>query len=188
MTDVRRLNAVSARAVTLRDAAPADRPFLLALYASTRSDELALTGWSPETREVFVQMQYQAQQADYQRRHPESVCQVIESDGHPAGRLWVARDDDGLHVLDIALVPAARGHGIGTACLRSVLDDAREARRDVRLSVLAGNPARRLYERLGFVARGKAGLHQTMSWTPPPGDHRRAPANDFPLEMRHEQA
>ena len=188
MTDARRLNAVFARAATLRDAGPADRPFLLALYASTRSDELAQTGWSPETREVFVQMQYQAQQADYLRRHPGSVCHIIESDNRPVGRLWVARAVDGLHVLDIALIPALRGCGIGTACLRSVLDEAREAQLDVRLSVLVGNPARRLYERLGFVARGEAGLHQAMSWTPPPGDHRRASANDFSLEMRHEQA
>ena len=65
-----RLNAVFARAPTLRDATDDDRPFLLALYASTRADELARTGWSAETRQVFVQMQYAAQHADYLRRHP----------------------------------------------------------------------------------------------------------------------
>ena len=187
MTDARRLSAVFAHAATLRDAEPTDRPFLLALYASTRATELAQTGWSPETRQVFVQMQYEAQQADYLRRHPGSVCQVIESGAGPIGRLWVARDDDCLHVLDISLIPALRGCGIGGACLRGVLEEARKQQLEVRLHVLAGNPARRLYERLGFAPVGLPALHQAMTWTPPLGARRRASANDS-LEMRHEQA
>jgi ribosomal protein S18 acetylase RimI-like enzyme len=190
MTEPRRINAVSARACTLRDAEPADRPFLLALHASTRASELARTGWSPETRQVFVQMQFEAQQADYLRRHPGSRCQVIDSGEGPVGRLWVARGDDCFHVLDISLIPALRGCGIGGACLRTVLDAARDEQVDVRLHVAVGNPARRLYERLGFVAIGLPGLHQAMTWTPPPGARRVACANDLndSLEMHDEQA
>ena len=182
-----RLNAVFARAPTLRDATDDDRPFLLALYASTRADELARTGWSAETRQVFVQMQYAAQHADYLRRHPDSRCQVIESGDVPVGRLWFARDGHSLHVLDLSLIPALRGQGIGGACLRRVLDEAGLDGLDVRLHVAVGNPARRLYERLGFVAAGLPGLHQAMTWTPPPGARRPALTNDS-WEMRHEQA
>ncbi len=190
MNAPRRLNAAFAHASTLRDARPEDRPFLLALYASTRANELAQTGWSPETRQVFVQMQFEAQHADYTRRHPASRCQVIDSGGGPVGRLWVAREDACLHVLDISLIPALRGCGIGGACLRAVLADAHAAQLEVRLHVAVGNPARRLYERLGFVATGLPGLHQAMTWTPPPGPRRLACSNDAyeSLEMHDEQA
>ena len=178
----------------LRDAVESDRPFLLALYASTREEELALTGWPPELRQAFVRMQYDAQHADYTRRFPGSPCRVMESGQGAVGRLWLGRDEAGLHVLDIALIPALRGCGLGGACLRRVLDDAREHWLPVHLHVLAHNPARRLYERLGFVATGEDDLRVAMTWTPEPDAVLPAAGTATlstprrPLEMRHEQA
>lgn len=57
--------------------------------------------------------------------------------------------------LSIALQPAYRGQGIGTELLTHLLDDAAVCYPALSLSVTPGNPAQRLYERLGFVAIGK---------------------------------
>jgi ribosomal protein S18 acetylase RimI-like enzyme len=180
--------AAPRRGPHLRDAQPADEAFLVALYASTREDELAVTGWTPELRQAFVRMQYDAQHADYRRRFPRSRCRVMVcGPGRaPIGRLWLGRDEAGLHVLDITLIPALRGCGLGGACLRRVQADAQDRWLPVHLHVLAHNPARRLYERLGFVVTGADDLRLSMTWTPEPDAPPRAPPRL--LEVRHEQA
>jgi ribosomal protein S18 acetylase RimI-like enzyme len=58
---------------------------------------------------------------------------------------------EGVPELAIAVVPGAIGRGIGGALLGALRDLARGQYAAVALSVRANNPARRLYERHGFV-------------------------------------
>jgi len=174
-------------AIRLRDALPADRAFLLALYASTRADEFAQFGWPVEMERAFVQMQFEAQRGDYERRHPGALCQIIELRRCPIGRLWAAQDGHCLTVLDISLIAELRGHGIGTDCLLRVQQRAAAARLDVELQVVLGNPAQHLYERLGFRCVGAGGVRQAMVWTPSVEAPLAQPTNT-PEEMHHEQA
>ena len=147
----------------LRVATPADEAWQLAVYASTRADELALTGWPAEQCEAFVRQQHSAQQQHYARHFPASVCYLILVGDEVAGRLWVDERPDRLHILDIALLPAWRGQGLGTRCLQALAGQAEASRRALGIQVEIHNPARRLYERLGFVADGQPqGLHQPM--------------------------
>jgi GNAT superfamily N-acetyltransferase len=174
-------------APTLRNAEPHDRAFLVALYASLRADEFARSGWTPDVQRVLVQMLCDAQHAEHLRRHPGSHCQIIELHRCPIGRLWVASDARSLTIVDISLIPALQGRGIGTDCLRRVLAQARDCRLDVELQVVVDSPARRLYERLGFLAVGEAGVRQAMRWRPPPAV-RGPPTANHPQEVHHEQA
>ena len=169
-------------AITLRDALPSDRPFLLALYASTRAEEFAHLGWPAEMERAFMKMQFDAQRGDYERRHPGALCQVVEMRACPVGRLWVAQDLRSVTVLDISLVADLRRQGIGTDCLRRVQRRAAAAGLDVELQVVHGNPAQRLYERLGFRHVGRGAVRQAMVWKPS------AQSADHPEEMHHEQA
>jgi ribosomal protein S18 acetylase RimI-like enzyme len=114
--------------------------------------------------DAFMRMQFEAQRSDYQRRHPASRCQVIEANGRPAGRLWLAQDARGISVLDITLRQAMRGRGIASECLRRVQRQAAAAELEVRLQVVNGNPAQRLYERLGFRSVGRGDVRQAMAW------------------------
>lgn len=173
---------MTAAAITLRDALASDRPFLLALYASTRAEEFAHLGWPVEMERSFMKMQFDAQRGDYERSHPRSLCQIVEMRGCPVGRLWVAQDARSLTVLDISLVAELRAQGIGTDCLRRVQRRAAAAGLDVELQVVHGNPARHLYERLGFRDLGEGGVRQAMVWKPS------AQRADHPEEMHHEQA
>jgi ribosomal protein S18 acetylase RimI-like enzyme len=157
-------------AYTLRTAGPADAAVLRAIYASTRADELALTGWDAAQCQAFTDMQFDAQWAHYTRHWPQAECQLIEvADAQGAlqvaGRLWVNRHADGIDVLDISLLPGWRGRGLGGACLRDLQAEAARGRSAVGISVEIGNPARRLYERLGFEPQGAVqGVHQRLAW------------------------
>lgn len=147
----------------LRPTTPADDTWQLAIYASTRADELALTCWSDAQREAFIQQQHLAQQRHYRQHFPGSICQLILVGDAVAGRLWVDARPDRLHVLDITLLPGWRGQGLGTRCLHALSHEADEAGQHLSIQVEIHNPARRLYERLGFVPEGEPqGLYQPM--------------------------
>ena len=64
---------------------------------------------------------------------------------------WLVVDE--IHVNNVALLPQHRGHGMGTALLRHILEEGRRlGAKRATLEVRASNEgARRLYERLGFT-------------------------------------
>lgn len=162
---------MSQLAVTLRPTSVADEDFLLRVYASTRATELALTGWGESACDVFIRMQFNAQATHYRQQWPASEHSVIEvrSQGgmHPVGRLWVDRRADAVHVLDIALLPDWRNRGIGATCLGRLMREGSQHDQALTIQVEQGNPARRLYDRLGFQPVGpQRGLHQLMAWRP----------------------
>jgi GNAT superfamily N-acetyltransferase len=139
--------------ITLRPARPDDTPFLLEVYASTRTDELAALAWEDSMRDSFLRMQGEAQDADVRRRHPSADFLVIVADGQDAGRLYrVLLEDSELRLLDVALVPAWRGRGIGSRLLEELVEECRIQDWLLSLHVERDNPARRLYERVGLVA------------------------------------
>ncbi len=162
--------AAGARAsVCLRASEPSDRPFLLALYGTTREKELALVPWSAEQKEAFLRMQFEAQDRHYRQEFAAARFDIVErrgSPGKPIGRLYVDRRQDAIHVLDITLVPLERGRGIGTSLLTEILDQARSSGRIVSLYVEAENPAMRLYQRLGFRQVGDEGFYRFMVCRP----------------------
>jgi ribosomal protein S18 acetylase RimI-like enzyme len=157
---------------SLRPVSPADDAFLLELYASTRPDIAAL-GLADTQREVLLRVQWMAQRHGYQARFPHGEHQLVLLDGRPAGRLWVAREPGELRLVDVSLLPAHRGAGLGTALLRALQQEAAAAGKPLRLSVARDNPARRLYARLGFTAvagmePGAAEPYLALEWRPEP--------------------
>lgn len=150
--------------LTLRPARPEDEPFLRALYATTRAAELALVPWPEAQKQAFVAMQFTAQDRHYRSHYPAARFDVVEGDGAPIGRLYVERSVQEIRLLDITLAPARRGAGIGGALLDALLAEARAAGCAVQLHVEPTNPARRLYERLGFRACEEAAPYLRMEW------------------------
>jgi GNAT superfamily N-acetyltransferase len=146
-----------------------DRPFLFDVYASTREDELRIVPWSDAQKQAFVRQQFEAQDTYYREHYRDATYEVILVDGAPAGRLYVARWPSEIRVIDIALLPAYRGHGVGTRLLETVFEEARAAGKPVRIHVEVMNPARGLYERLGFRQVADQGVYLMMEWTGPGG-------------------
>lgn len=156
----------------LRPVTAADAPFLYALYASTRAEEMALLAWPPEQQAAFLRMQFQAQHAHYQHHFALASFDVIEHAGHAIGRLYVDRRADEIRVIDIVLLPAYRRRGIGSQHMRQLLDEAAAARLPLRLHVEQFNPALRWYQRLGFEQIEDQGVYLLMERQPPQEQHR----------------
>lgn len=151
-------------AVALRSEAAADRAFLRLLFGEVRARELGPAGLDPVLLQRLLDMQFEAQRQSYRQAYPAARFDIIEVDGVPAGRRVVAQADGALHLLDIALMPAWCGKGIGSTQLRALQQEAAGAGLPLRLHVALNNRAEALYRRLGFKETGVSGMHRAMEW------------------------
>jgi ribosomal protein S18 acetylase RimI-like enzyme len=150
----------------LRPARPEDDAFLRRVYAGTRAEELALVDWTEAQKQAFVAMQFEAQDRHYRAHFGGARFDVIERDGVAVGRLYVDRTAGEIRVLDISLLPEHRGAGIGSALLGALVREAGERGEPITIHVERMNPARRLYERLGFREVGDEGVYLRLEWRP----------------------
>ncbi len=127
--------SVSLNMITVRPEQTADEPFLFELYSSTRQEELDAWGWPTETRTTFLCLQFKASQG-YHTAFPDAEFQIIMLHGVDVGRMIVHRTQEELHLVDIALLPQHRNTGIGTIIMRRIIDEAKAAKRPLRLQVL----------------------------------------------------
>lgn len=143
-----------------------DRAFLERLYADTRTEELALTGWSETQKQAFLRQQFEAQHTFYRQHFADARFDLILLDDQPVGRFYVDRRADEIRIIDIALLPEYRGQGIGGRLLRELLAEAATAGQPLRIHVERYNPALRLYQRLGFRSVGDNGVYFLMEARP----------------------
>jgi GNAT superfamily N-acetyltransferase len=162
--------------VVLRPETPDDEPFARRLFRSTREDLTGIPGLDHEQREALVEFQFRAQRAGYDCTFPDAARDLVVLDGTEIGRLYVNRSA-GIHrLVDIALLPERRGHGIGRQLILGLQERAAREHAVVRLHVRSDNPARALYRRMGFLplppsaADGSVGAAESDSWATGPGD------------------
>jgi ribosomal protein S18 acetylase RimI-like enzyme len=141
-----------------------DKPFLFTLFAATRTLEIALTGWGSEQKDLFLRSQFQLQYLQYHRNYAKPSFNIVYCHGEKAGRLYLNRTRDEIRIIDISLMPTYRGKGLGQKILEDVIVQAGNAGLPVRLSVFGNNPARSLYERLGFICTGDTGAYISMEF------------------------
>ena len=137
--------------VSLRLITDADLAFAARVYASTRFEEVAQTGWPQPMIDAFLAQQHDAQHAHYTTHYPGIRRYAIQRAGADVGRLYLYEGTSDLRIVDIALLPDARGNGIGAALLSDVIAYAQARGLTASIHVEQQNPARRLYLRLGFV-------------------------------------
>ena len=155
--------------LALRRAIAADDAFLREVFATTRHDELAMLRLDDTIAGAFLAEQYDAQRVSFLGEHPDAEQFVVLVDDVPSGRLWI--DDTSptdRHLLDVSLLPHMRRSGLGEVLLLWVIRGAAANARTVTLQVARSNPARRLYERLGFNIVGGDDVHLALRWDPAP--------------------
>lgn len=152
--------------VTIRPVGPDDHEFLVKVYGTTRAEELAMMPWTSEQQQAFVRSQFAAQQHHYAEKYPAASHDIIMADGRQVGRLYVARLDHEIRIVDITLLPAERNYGIGTYLIEQLLDEAKSAGKVTRIYVEEFNPSLRLFKRLGFSTSEQHGIHLLMEWSP----------------------
>lgn len=157
------MNALAESKVALRSTAPEDMEFLFRLYSDTRRREVAAWGWPTAQEDMFLRMQFDAQRRSYQAGFPNAADRIVCLDGSPAGRMMAAREPAGMHLIDIALLEEHRNRGVGTHLLRRLLEECNARGDTLRLQVRRGNPAIRLYLRLGFIETGADEMYVQMA-------------------------
>jgi ribosomal protein S18 acetylase RimI-like enzyme len=147
----------------LRPATPDDREFLWRLHRETMRVYVDRTwGWD-----------HGWQRAHFDENFDAAPLRIVEHGTRMIGCIAVQRSDDEIFLASIEIAPEFQNQGIGTRLIGDVLDEADRLRLAVRLRVLRVNPARGLYERLGFQSTAETPTHFVMmreARTEPPAD------------------
>jgi ribosomal protein S18 acetylase RimI-like enzyme len=148
----------------LRPAVDADAGFLQALYASTR-DDLRQLPLPPAQVEQLIAMQQRIHEDGQRAVYPHAEVLILEQDGIAAGKAVLDTLGRDWRLVELALLPALRGRGLGAALLAALQARARAQGASIGLAVLRTNaPALRLYQRAGFVIGGGNELQHQMVW------------------------
>lgn len=138
--------------LSLRQATASDRDFLWQLHEATMKPYVEQTwGWDD---------QWQKQQ--FERSFDPQQLQVIQVGEAPVGYLSVWREVDHVFLAAIEIAPDHQNRDIGTTLIQKVIGEAEREGLSVRLRVLKVNPARALYERLGFRQTEETETHYIM--------------------------
>jgi ribosomal protein S18 acetylase RimI-like enzyme len=135
-----------------RPAAQEDIPFLQQLRAVTMERHEVASGVTPTPERSMSRVL-----ASFE------TARIILRAGQPAGVVKMLRAGSDWELLQIQIAPEWQARGIGSDIIRNLLAEAKTAGATVRLSVLKENPARRLYERLGFVVVAEKGQSWAMA-------------------------
>jgi GNAT superfamily N-acetyltransferase len=89
---------------------------------------------------------------------------IIQLDGRDIGLMGVDRRADCWFLDKLYLLPAYQNQGLGSYLLQRLIEDAKSAQVVLRLTVLEVNPARRFYERHGFILTHTISPRHHMQW------------------------
>jgi len=114
--------------------------------------------------EAVSQWNEASQQKIVQQAVTDSGTSILRQADVDVGWLQVEETRHLVQLRQLFLVPTARNRGLGTSFLTWMKERAERKRKDLTLEVLSNNPARRLYERLGFKAVTTANDKITMRY------------------------
>ena len=135
--------------INFRQISNDDLEFLWLLHNSALKNYVAQTwGWDENW-----------QRLDFIEKFNPAEGVIIVVDNTDAGFLWTIERETETLLVSIRLLPQFQNRGIGTKIIVNLLNDSKNP---VRLQVLKVNPARRLYERLGFKVYDETETHFKM--------------------------
>lgn len=127
---------------------------------------MSLVNWSVAQKEAFLLMQFSARQRSYEASFPGAAHRIILIEDAPAGAMIVFRNSEEIRLVDISLLPERCNQGVGSRLIADLMGESVQSGLPLRLSVLWGNRAARLYERLGFAKSGEDGMYAQMERKP----------------------
>lgn len=141
------------------------------LRPATDADFMLIHRWREAGLRSYVELLWGWEDADqlqrFRDRFDPTKYHVIQVDRCDVGALSVSEQCGEVFIADVEIDAAHRNRGLGSAVVRDVIAAAHRAGRSVALQVLTVNPARRLYERLGFCVTHQSATHIHMRCDPP---------------------
>lgn len=141
---------------TFRPSLAADAPWMAEVRAETMRPDLERLG-------VFDEKRVRTRFLDV---FTPAHTRVIVVDAQDAGLVAVRPAGDELWIEHFYLSPRYQGQGIGGQVLHRIVAESGDRAGDLRLDVLRGSAAQRLYERHGFVLYSEDGVDLFLRYSP----------------------
>jgi ribosomal protein S18 acetylase RimI-like enzyme len=145
-------NAINAQHIRQRPAVPDDKIFINGLFREIMKPYIEQTWPDEKDREECYKRN--------ERGHEDVT--ILEHEDSRIGYFLLKQSPEKLYLDQIHLIPEYQGHGIGSFFIKKFLSDAKNL--NVELIVLKTNPAKKLYERLGFQIVGDDEYRHYMIW------------------------
>jgi GNAT superfamily N-acetyltransferase len=140
--------------ITTRKVTEKDKEFLWNLKVAAMRPWVELVyGWNDD-----------AQYSYFLKNFRPKTMRIIRYDGQDVGMVELLERPEELFIARFEVLPEFQNRGIGTTIIQWAIDQAVAAQKTLRLQVFKINPARRLYERMGFVETGEKETHIQMDW------------------------
>jgi ribosomal protein S18 acetylase RimI-like enzyme len=138
-----------------RPAMENDVDFLYGLHVATMKEYVDLIwGWDEAYQESL-----------FRRNYVRTHIQIIMWDGRDIGMISVEEREEDVFLRAIEIHPDYQSQGIGTAIITRIIADGVDKMKPIFLQVLKGNPALKLYQRLGFAIVEETKTHYRMKTT-----------------------
>lgn len=147
-----------------RKVVPDDLPFLVKLRHETMSPHLVASGVEQSEAEHLRRVLINFESAE-----------ILLQDQERVGLFKVVRNGLNWELVQVQLCPSHQGRGLGSKLVGQLVSEAQAANATLRLSVLKANPARRVYERLGFEVVSEQEHSFEMQRAPNPSIERTSP-------------
>lgn len=153
--------------LTLRPAHHGDQPFLTTLYHSSRPDLQWLDG-GRDLRMHVLEQQQAITERGMAEQFPNAIRHVIERHGTAIGALVTDFGANDIHIVYLAFIPQACGHGYGSTIIRGIQQVATGLHCPVSVVVWHTNPvAYQRYRALGFAIAEQTPAAARLHWQPP---------------------
>jgi len=138
--------------ISFRSATGNDIDFLYVLHVSSMKEYVHKTwGWD----DAF-------QESVFRKNYDPAKIKVILYDRKEIGMLSLEERDADIFLRAIEIHPDYQGNGIGTVIINGIIAEGAQKMKPVYLRVLKVNPAKRLYDRLGFSIIEETPTHYIM--------------------------
>lgn len=153
--------------ITLRPAHADDRAFVFSVFVGTRAGRFESAELAQQQLQQLLEMQFRAQQAQYQAQFPSADFNLVLCDDRQIGYFYVDRSGNPFVLIDIALLPEHIGRGVGTYLVNTLIAEAFREGKPLSAHVDKSNSqAWRLWQRLGFQLVGDNGVYLEIECHP----------------------
>ena len=131
---------------------------------ATAADMAELNRLHTENMQAYVERVYPWNATLFKDNFVASEYQIIESNHNILGffKLVVSQD---IYLAEIQIAGSYQNRGIGSKIIKELIEKARVSNRRIWLKVVRGNPALKLYQRLGFVVFETSSTHLKLELT-----------------------
>lgn len=143
------------RSLAFRPARRSDLEFLLALRNNTMNTYLTAMGMAIDEQAHLSRILVRF-----------DAAKIVSLDQQPVALLKAYSDETYWHLIQIQVSPHYQGQGLGSQLVKKIMQQAKQEQKKVLLSVLKSNPAKILYQRLGFSVTDEGENDYQMSFTP----------------------